>query len=239
MPYLKPFTAALAELARKYGVIVVLCTATQPALDGVFADLKIDLPIKEICPDVPENFETFRRTKIAQHTFDSTESLTAELIALPQVLCIVNRIADAQKIYQALPKDGAYCLTTHLCPAHRKARIKEIRERLKIGLPCRVVSTSLIEAGVDIESCTTPVYIPIDQGEALVERLYRGERSRTLFRKLGQYSVNVYPQQLAVLREVGAVQSIDGGALYVLADPRRYDSSLGLTLDQIETALFI
>lgn len=353
VPYLKPFTAALAELARKYGVIVVLCTATQPALDGVFADLKIDLPIKEICPNVPENFETFRRTKIAQHTFDSTESLTAELTALPQVLCIVNRIADAQKIYQALPKDGAYCLTTHLCPAHRKARIKEIRERLKIGLPCRVVSTSLIEAGVDvdfprvyreeagldsvlqaagrcnregkrpldeslvtvftvqnttpppymrqpaaamkniskrmeditslaairayfefyrdlygkedldrekiliafenemlpfasvaekvrvIESCTTPVYIPLDQGEALVERLYRGERSRTLFRKLGQYSVNVYPQQLAALREAGAVQSIDGGALYDLADPRRYDSALGLTLDQTETALFI
>lgn len=353
MPYLKPFTAALAELARKYGVIVVLCTATQPALDGVFTDLKIDLPIKEICPNVSENFETFRRTKIAQHTFDSTESLTAELTALPQVLCIVNRIADAQKIYQALPKDGAYCLTTHLCPAHRKARIKEIRERLKIGLSCRVVSTSLIEAGVDvdfprvyreeagldsvlqaagrcnregkrpldeslvtvftvqnttpppymrqpaaamkniskrteditslaairayfefyrdlygkedldrekiliafenemlpfasvaekvrvIESCTTPVYIPLDQGEALVERLYRGERSRTLFRKLGQYSVNVYPQQLAALREAGAVQSIDGGALYVLADPRRYDSALGLTLDQTETALFI
>ena len=74
-----------------------------------------------------------------------------------------------------------------------------------------------------IESCTTPVYIPIDQGEALVERLYHGERSRTLFRKLGQYSVNVYPQQLAALREAGAVQSIDGGALYVLADPRRYE----------------
>ena len=90
-----------------------------------------------------------------------------------------------------------------------------------------------------IESCTTPVYIPIDQGEALVERLYHGERSRTLFRKLGQYSVNVYPQQLAALREVGAVQSIDGGALYILADPRRYDSALGLTLDQTETALFI
>lgn len=81
--------------------------------------------------------------------------------------------------------------------------------------------------------------IPIDQGEALVERLYRGERSRTLFRKLGQYSVNVYPQQLAALREAGAVQSIDGGALYILADPRRYDSALGLTLDQTETALFI
>ena len=351
--YLIPCVRAISELVQNYGCTAVLCTATQPALDGVFADLKIDLPINEICPNVPENFETFRRTKIAQHTFDSTESLTAELTTLPQVLCIVNRIADAQKIYQALPKDGAYCLTTHLCPAHRKARIKEIRERLKIGLPCRVVSTSLIEAGVDvdfprvyreeagldsvlqaagrcnregkrpldeslvtvftvrnttpppymrqpaaamkniskrmeditslaairayfefyrdlygkedldrekilmafenemlpfasvaekvrvIESCTTPVYIPIDQGEALVERLYHGERSRTLFRKLGQYSVNVYPQQLAALREAGAVQSIDGGALYVLADPRRYDSALGLTLDQTETALFI
>lgn len=282
---------------------------------------------------------------------DATDEEVLE--AAKKAQCIVNRIADAQKIYQALPEDGAYCLTTHLCPAHRKARIKEIRERLKIGLPCRVVSTSLIEAGVDvdfprvyreeagldsvlqaagrcnregkrpldeslvtvftvqnttpppymrqpaaamkniskrmeditslaairayfefyrdlygkedldrekillafenemlpfasvaekvrvIESCTTPVYIPIDQGEALVERLYHGERSRTLFRKLGQYSVNVYPQQLAALREAGAVQSIDGGALYVLADPRRYDSALGLTLDQTETALFI
>ena len=51
--------------------------------------------------------------------------------------------------------------------------------------------------------------------------------------------MNVYPQQLAALREAGAVQSIDGGALYALADPRRYDSALGLTLDQTETALFI
>ena len=81
------------------------------------------------------------------------------------------------------------------------------------------------------------MYHPDRPRRSLVERLYRGERSRTLFRKLGQYSVNVYPQQLAALREIGAVQSIDGGALYVLADPRRYDSALGLTLDQTETAL--
>ena len=131
MPYLKPFTAALAELARKYGVIVVLCTATQPALDGVFADLKIDLPIKEICPNVPENFETFRRTKIAQHTFDSTESLTAELTALPQVLCIVNRIADAQKIYQALPKDGAYCPPRTCAPPTAKRALRKFANALK------------------------------------------------------------------------------------------------------------
>lgn len=114
------------------------------------------------------------------------------------------------------------------------------REKILIAFENEMLPfASVAEKVRVIESCTTPVYIPIDQGEALVERLYRGERSRTLFRKLGQYSVNVYPQQLAALREAGAVQSIDGGALYVLADPRRYDSALGLTLDQTETALFI
>lgn len=114
------------------------------------------------------------------------------------------------------------------------------REKILIAFENEMLPfASVAEKVRVIESCTTPVYIPIDQGEALVEQLYRGERSRTLFRKLGQYSVNVYPQQLAALREAGAVQSVDGGALYVLADPRRYDSALGLTLDQTETALFI
>ena len=107
------------------------------------------------------------------------------------------------------------------------------REKILISFENEMLPfASVAEKVRVIESCTTPVYIPIDQGEALVEQLYRGERSRTLFRKLGQYSVNVYPQQLAALREAG-------GALYVLADPRRYDSALGLTLDQTETALFI
>ena len=350
---LRPCVAAIAELVRAYNATAVLCTATQPAIDEMLLEYSKKESVVELCPDVDGMFEKFRRTSFEKEGRLTTDELVSRLESQQQVLCIVNRIADAQKIYQALPEDGAYCLTTHLCPAHRKARIKEIRERLKIGLPCRVVSTSLIEAGVDvdfprvyreeagldsvlqaagrcnregkrpldeslvtiftvqnttpppymrqpaaamkniskrmeditslaairayfefyrdlygkedldrekiliafenemlpfasvaekvrvIESCTTPVYIPLDQGEALVERLYRGERSRTLFRKLGQYSVNVYPQQLAALREVGAVQSIDGGALYVLADPRRYDSALGLTLDQTETALFI
>lgn len=114
------------------------------------------------------------------------------------------------------------------------------REKILIAFENEMLPfASVAEKVRVIESCTTPVYIPIDQGEALVAQLYRGERSRTLFRKLGQYSVNVYPQQLAALREAGAVQSIDGGALYILADPRRYDSALGLTLDQTETALFI
>lgn len=53
--------------------------------------------------------------------------------------------------YNNLPKEGSYCLTTLLYPAHRKQLLQEIRERLKDGLPCRVISTSLIEAGVDVD----------------------------------------------------------------------------------------
>ena len=137
MPYLKPFTAALAELARKYSVIVVLCTATQPALDGVFADLKIDLPIKEICPNVPENFETFRRTKIAQHTFDSTESLTAELTAAAAVGCFVSSTASrthGENLSSAAGRRRV--LPHHICaPPTAKRALRKFAERLKSAYP--------------------------------------------------------------------------------------------------------
>ena len=77
--------------------------------------------------------------------------LGAELAEQEQVLCIVNRRKTAQELYNNLPKEGSYCLTTLLYPAHRKQLLQEIRERLKDGLPCRVISTSLIEAGVDVD----------------------------------------------------------------------------------------
>lgn len=67
------------------------------------------------------------------------------------MLCVVNRRSTAQELYNALPEEGRYCLTTLLCAHDRKRQISEIRERLAWGLACRVVSTSLIEAGVDVD----------------------------------------------------------------------------------------
>ena len=66
-------------------------------------------------------------------------------------MCVVNRRATAQRMYAALPPDGSFCLTTLLCAHDRREQIAEIRRRLAEGLPCRVVSTSLIEAGVDVD----------------------------------------------------------------------------------------
>ncbi|HCO62314.1 MAG TPA: CRISPR-associated helicase/endonuclease Cas3, partial [Clostridiales bacterium] len=68
-----------------------------------------------------------------------------------QGLCIVNTRRSAQTLYQTLRGEGAFHLSTLMCPSHRRAQLEEIRRRLDEGLPCRVVSTSLIEAGVDVD----------------------------------------------------------------------------------------
>ena len=68
-----------------------------------------------------------------------------------QVLCVVNTIKYAQTLFGRLSGEGLYCLTTLLTPCDRQNQLNEIKKRLKAGLPCRVISTSLIEAGVDID----------------------------------------------------------------------------------------
>ena len=149
LPYLKPCVFAIAELIRHYGATALLCTATQPALDNYFQDYGLE--ITEICPDRDRMFSAFRRTSFEQLGRITTEELDARLREFPQVLCVVNLRKTASDLSRLLPEEGRYCLTTLLCPADRKRLLKEIRGRLKDGLPCRVVSTSLIEAGVDVD----------------------------------------------------------------------------------------
>lgn len=149
IPYLKPCVFAIAELIRHYGSTALLCTATQPALDLFFQ--KYGLQTKEICPDRDKMFSAFRRTTIEQLGAVSVEELGAQLQKHSQVLCVVNLRKTAADLARLLPEEGRFCLTTLLYPADRKRLVKEIRQRLKDGLPCRVISTSLIEAGVDVD----------------------------------------------------------------------------------------
>lgn len=151
VPCLRPCVAAIAQLVQHYRAAAVLCTATQPALQPLFDDLEPGLQIKELCPDPKEQYQAFRRTTLKMRGELEQSQLGKELAEQEQVLCIVNRRKTAQELYNSLPKEGSYCLTTLLYPAHRKQLLQEIRDRLKNGLPCRVVSTSLIEAGVDVD----------------------------------------------------------------------------------------
>lgn len=148
---LRPCVAAIAELVRAYNATAVLCTATQPAIDEMLLEYSKKESVVELCPDVDGMFEKFRRTSFEKEGRLTTDELVSRLESQQQVLCIVNTRKFAQEVYEALPSEGRFHLSTLMCPVHRKQKLDEIRERLKSGKTCRVVSTSLIEASVDVD----------------------------------------------------------------------------------------
>ena len=339
---LQPCVAAISSLVTHFGSTAVLCTATQPSLNDLFARFAPGFSPKELYPDVTAVYDAFRRVTFADMGTVNVETLSAKLKALPQVLCIVNSRKSAQEVFAQLPADGSFHLSTLMYPAHRREILEEIRTRLRSGLPCRVVSTSLIEAGVDvdfpavyremagldsilqsagrcnredrnppeesmvtvfdgvsatpqllqvnvgaarealaggadpaaretitryfetyrslaettdkdgvvkafaegvqgrrlpfrtvaerfhmIDDATKTVYVPLGEGAELVCRLREGERSRSLFRKLGQYAVNVYDAQFRSLLGSGALELPEDGCA-VLTEVERYDPRIGL-----------
>ncbi len=149
---LKPCLTVLNELAVNYHCSIVLCSATQPAVQ-LRPDFGIGLTqVREIIGDPQQLHAQLRRTEI-QHVGQRTDAqLAAALSDSKQVLCIVNTKDHARDLYQLLPNDGsAFHLSTNLCPAHRSRELTEIKKRLEATQPCRVVSTQLIEAGVDVD----------------------------------------------------------------------------------------
>lgn len=173
MDYLRPSLAAIEALVRHYACTAVLCTATQPPLGQFFS---ADMQPLEICPALMENAAFFQRTKIELREETMTEEeLAEELAAHEQVLCIVNVKKTAQSVFDLLREDeGTYHLSTNLYPVHREQVLAEIRARLKDGKPCRVISTSLVEAGVDLDfPC---VYREINGLDSIVQAAGRCNR---------------------------------------------------------------
>lgn len=149
--YLYPCVYAITELVKNYHATAVLCTATQPALDRIVEQFWPNQQIEEICPPELINCDVFTRTVIRGPVPMSWDAVCGEMNAKRQVLCIVNTRRNAGMVYSRLEGEGCFHLSTRMCAQHRRAILKEIRERLKKGEVCRVVSTSLIEAGVDVD----------------------------------------------------------------------------------------
>lgn len=356
VPFLLPCVQAIAELVEHYHCSAVLCTATQPALEDRFrtAFNDADLSIPEVANITPSQMKLFKRTTIEFMGSLEIDALADELAQHDEVLCVVNTRKKAQQLYDLLiertqDEDGVFCLTTLQCAADRTNAIDVIRRRLHDGKTCRVVSTSLIEAGVDvdfpaayreesgldsilqtagrcnregkrplgqsivkvfdngerpmpliaqnvgtmksvrdrfadvseqdaiheyfrmlfylkgddvldskdilprsnrmsmpfadiardftvIDSPTTPVYIRMnEESEELCDRLLNGEYDKDLFRKLGRYSVNVWPQHLRALLDAGMLDSIgdgnDGDAGYILRNAMDYSPKKGLAAE--------
>lgn len=147
--YLKPCVQAISELVYNYQCTAVLCTATQPSLESLFPS---QLKSSEICPDVKGQYEFFRRTILKNAGELDENRLIMELKEHSQVLCILNSRKRVQKVYEALEGEkGIFHLSTFMYPKHRKRVFDRIRERLKGDKPCRLIATSLVEAGVDFD----------------------------------------------------------------------------------------
>lgn len=161
VPLLRPSLSALDELARNYGASIVFCTATQPAIRAADAaimhkgrTLGLDIPPeRELAPDPPSLYRTLKRVDVEVMSNEIGDSeIAARFAEAPQMLCIVNSRLHARALFESI-KDmpGAAHLSTLMCPRHRKMKLADIRQRLARKEPVRLVSTSLIEAGVDVD----------------------------------------------------------------------------------------
>ena len=148
---LAPCMSALRAL-RNYGTSIVLCTATQPAL-GYREDFRCGLKdVREIIPDPIALYRSMRRVEVnvAGHLSDAL--LLNALATRSQVLCIVNTTKHAARLAFALAHlSGTYHLSARMFPAHRLAVLMQIKQRLDAGQDCRVVSTQVVECGVDLD----------------------------------------------------------------------------------------
>jgi len=150
--FLRPCLLALRELAASYGSTMVLCTATQPAI-ARRDEFSIGLEgVREIVPDPPALYRVLKRVEVVDLGRQTDEGLADRLSAHEQVLCIVNTRRHAQELFERLGSaGGTFHLSAAMCPEHRSAMLERIRGALERGEPCRVVSTQLVEAGVDVD----------------------------------------------------------------------------------------
>lgn len=154
---LRPCVAAMDELARNYHASLILCTATQPTLgeeDGFKKGLQ---NVRELAPNPQSLHKKLERFKLKHIGTKTDDELASEISQCSQALCIVNNRRHARVLSELVEEqthsESTYHLTTLMCAEHRSQILKEIAQKLSAGLdePCRIVSTSLIEAGVDLD----------------------------------------------------------------------------------------
>lgn len=156
-----PTLDVLRTLVDDYGVSLVLCTATQPAFEtDELTESFRGVPQTEIVPQYAEHFEKLTRVRYVKHASypDPTTwgQLAEEIKPEPRTLTILNTRKDALALLRELQKQGAtdlYHLSTLMCGAHRRDKLEEINARLtgKKRSPVRLVSTQVVEAGVDLD----------------------------------------------------------------------------------------
>ncbi len=156
--YTAPTCGMLEQAAGYLGCTIVLCTATQPAWKKDPVRLPQGIAnVCEIAPDPAALFQRLKRVKIQWPSADAVAlswmEIAAEMSCHKQILCVVNTRRAALEIFRELVKmeTGTFHLSTNMCPAHRLCVLKDVAAAIKRGDPCRLISTQLVEAGVDLD----------------------------------------------------------------------------------------
>lgn len=141
---LTPIKNSLTQLTTVFGSSIVLCTATQPALD---------LSAREIIADVPSEFRAVEdRYRVFLPDSDkpvSWEALASGVAREHRALVIVHRRDDAAELAKLVGPECIH-LSASMCGAHRLSVLRKIKD-LPPEAACTVVSTQLVEAGVDLD----------------------------------------------------------------------------------------
>lgn len=150
---IKPTIETVNTLCSSYGCSVVFSTATQPAFQQIEG---VQWNPCEIVEDRELLYAKTKRTKVEMQLSENIDfsEIARQMAEKNSVCCIVNRKDHSLKLFQLLcsyDKNACFHISTDMCAFHRTEVIQEIRNRLQDGLPCRVVSTSCIEAGVDLD----------------------------------------------------------------------------------------
>jgi len=156
--YLRTILSTLGALVKHFGVTVVLCTATQPAFKGQIGSVPAQIEglgdVVEIMEDPVALCDAFQRVEIEtpfpERPKRGWDELAADLRQYEQVLCIVNSRPDCRDLHALMP-EGTIHLSGFMCAEERSGLISMVKEKLRQGDPVRVVSTQLVEAGVDID----------------------------------------------------------------------------------------
>ncbi|MGI6769189.1 MAG: CRISPR-associated helicase Cas3' [Bacilli bacterium] len=215
--FLKPVLRGIKELVSNYSCSVLLCSATQPNFEAVINQLNIF----DIIDDSEGLNEVFRRTKINNIGNISDEMLVEKIRKYKQALIIVNTKKKANQLKQLLSNKNCYCLSTLITPTDRENAINNIKNKLLNGEDCLVISTQIVEAGVDIDFPV--VYREISGIDSIVQAAGRCNREG----KLDYGEVNIFcfkdykPSKSSYLN-----QGVALGRMYI----NEYDDILNLNV---------
>ena len=220
MDYLNPCVSMLQELVDNYRSSIVMCTATQPVIESFFTSKD---KIVELCPRVEEQFQFFKRVTYQKLGMISKNELIGRMTNERNALCIVNRKKLAQELYKEIKADGVYHLSTSMYPKHRKRVLQVIRDRLSKDEKCVVISTSLVEAGVDLDF--ESVYRQIAGVDSMIQAAGRCNRNGKKAVEASNVYLFDFEDEKKILNQKLQIETAES----VLQDYEEVDDLAGIT----------